>query len=334
MCAIADPLLEYRRCPLTSSGEATKIPALITNRITESAQDGSASPSLITDTDGRSRAPDCKIPSLSTVPVSPEAVASSQIDRDPIHIPTEIIDQIVDYFHADKSCLRNCALVCKSWTFSCRRYIFYSVVLEYWSWSFPAWNRTISATVNGPHLHTRKLTVDARYFERRYRQSSNVITPFLQHWFLFVNVRDLDIRGSADENTLDKISIHDIFGHLSGTLRSLSTLATCCSPQALIFLIASFQHLERLDLNCISFISSRLPHPLHQSHVFKGFFRFLDWNHSSEDFVTLLSEHDLQYREMRVSGAYWLQNIGLAKCADHLEELSIVWTRGSSKHGP
>ena len=61
---------------------------------------------------------------------------------------------------------------------------------------------------------------------------------------------------------------------------------------------------------------------------------FLDWNHSSEDFVTLLSEHDLQYREMRVSGVYWLQNIGLAKCADHLEELSIVWTRGSSKHGP
>ena len=291
--------------------------------------------SLTTDTDGRSGAPDRKIPSLSAVPVSPEVVASSwQIDRSPIHIPTEIIDQIVDYFHADKSCLRNCALVCKSWTFSCRRHIFYRVVLEYRSWSLSTWNRTISATANGPHLHTRELKVDVRHFEGIYRQSSNIITPFLQHWFLFVNVRDLVVTGSVDENTLDKISIHNIFGHLSGTLRSLSILATRCSPQALISLIASFQHLERLDLKWISFESSQLPHPLHQSHVFKGFFHFWDWNHSSEKFVTLLSKHDLQYREMRVSGAYWLQNIGLAKCADHLEELSLVWTRGSSKHGP
>lgn len=41
MCAIADPLREYRQCPLTSSGEATKIPTSIPNRITERAQDGS-----------------------------------------------------------------------------------------------------------------------------------------------------------------------------------------------------------------------------------------------------------------------------------------------------
>ena len=198
----------------------------------------------------------------------------------------EIVDQILDCLHADESSLRNCALVCKSWTPSCRRNIFYRVILnDIFSDFRQAWQRSIPTTPNGPHFYTRELTVSLNYFERRYRQSSNAIAGFFEHWFLFVNVQDLHMRGSVDENTLDKISIYDTFGHLSATLRSLSILVTCCSPQALISLIGSFQHLERLDLKCISFKSSQLPRPLPQSHTFKGSFRFSDWATPPKDFL-------------------------------------------------
>ena len=302
------------------------------------AQDKYKSPTPITDTDGHSGALDCKIPSISTTLAIAEAVGSSQIGRSQVHIPMEIVDQILDCLCADESCLQNCALVCKSWASCCRRNLFYQVVWTDNTPSFRAWQRSISVTPNGPHLYVRKLSIPNCYFKRRYHPSPDAFDAFLQHWSLFTNVGDLYIGSNLVQNSLDNMSIHDTFSHLSGTLRSLTIIETRCSPQALMTLIALFQHLELLDLTWISFDSSQLPLPLPERRTFKGTFRFADWRDSSEEFVTLLSEHDLQYHKMRVSGEYWLQDTGwnkcLAKCADHLEEFSIVWTRKDGKCVP
>ena len=75
--------------------------------------------------------------------------------------------------------------------------------------------------------------------------------------------------------------------------------------------------------------------PQLERHTFKGVFYFMDWGDSSEEFATLLAEHDLRYHEMRVRGERWLQetvwNKCLEKCADNLEKFSIMWTRRKSK---
>ena len=253
-------------------------------------------------------------------------------------MPIEIIEQIIDQLDTDQISLRNCALVCKSWTPSCRSYIFYHVVFQGQSSDFLAWQRSIPATADGPHHYTRKLTVPSRYFERKSQQQLNDFAAFLQHWFLFTKVQYLYISGSMDENILDDISIHDIFGHLSGNLRLLSILETRCSPQAMISLVALFPHLERLNFMWILFESSQSPPPLPERRTFKGIFDFSDWRSSSEEFVTLLSEHDLQYHEMCVSTECWLQdtvwNKCLAMCAGHLEELSIIWARAGGECTP
>ena len=98
-------------------------------------------------------------------------------------------------------------------------------------------------------------------------------------------------------------------------------------------LVASFQHLERLDLEGIWFVSAEIPRSLPERRTFKGALHLTDWDDSSEEFVSLLSEHDLQYHEMLVNGECWLQDTAwgrcLAKCADRLEKFGILWSENS-----
>jgi hypothetical protein len=72
------------------------------------------------------------------------------------------------------------------------------------------------------------------------------------------------------------------------------------------------------------------PHPTPERHMFKGIFSLTDWTDESEQFVGLLAEHDLQYREMYVNGDYWLLdspwNRFLVKCVDHLEKFGLYWS--------
>ena len=288
----------------------------------------------IIDTDGHSRDHCREISSLPTASVGAKTDVSSfesQSDRNTIHVPIEIVDQILGYIRTDKECLRRCALVCKSWLPSCRRHIFYDLNFTGPPSRFEAWHRSFSPTPNGPHLNTKQLIVAARSLDREYCQPYNKPTPFFQHWFLFTNVRDLYISGvGGGERSLDRISIPDVFGHLSGTLRSLRIHLVRCYPQTLISLITSFPHLEHTDLSSVFFQTSTLPPPQLERHTFKGVFHFTDWGNSSEEFATLLAEHDLRYHEMHVRGERWLRETGwnrcLEKCAHHLEEFSIMWT--------
>jgi hypothetical protein len=220
-------------------------------------------------------------------------------------------------------------LVCKSWTPSCRKHIFYRVRFDNPS-EFALWGRSISPAPNGPHLHTRELTVDIYCFESEYYSPPNDFTLFLQHLLLFRNVQDLAIVSSACQRMLDNISAPKIFGHLFDTLRSLSIQTVSCSPQTLLSFIASFNRLGCLKLIWVWFESSGSPHPLPQRHTFKGSFYLSEWEDSSEEFITLLAEHDLQFRGVHVTGVHWLRdtvwNRCLEKCADNLEQFGIHWS--------
>lgn len=98
----------------------------------------------------------------------------------------------------------------------------------------------------------------------------------------------------------------------------------------MISLVASFQHLERLELHGIWFEDEEIPQPLPEQRIFKGTFHLMDWNDSSEEFVNALAQHDLRYREVSVNGECWLRdttrNQCLAKCVDHLEKFRIHWS--------
>lgn len=97
----------------------------------------------------------------------------------------------------------------------------------------------------------------------------------------------------------------------------------------MISLVASFQHLEYLELNWTRFQTSQRSRPIPDRRTFNGTFRLTDWKDLSEEFVGLLAEHDLQYREMHVGGGYWLKDTAwnrcLVKCAEHLEKFRIYW---------
>lgn len=198
------------------------------------------------------------------------------------------------------------------------------------------WSDSISTAPNGPHLYTRKLTISNRHLETESHQLPECRTRFLQHISLFHNLQDLTIDCPNHERTIDKISAPEVFGRLLGTVQSLSIRGAFCSPPALISLVASFQRLERLNLEGIWFETAEIPRPLSERHTFKGAFHWTDWDDSSEDFVSLLAEHDLQYHEMLVNGEWWLQdttwNRCLAKCADHLRSFEILWSESSCEN--
>ena len=278
---------------------------------------------------GTEESPIVTCPPVPVIPVDSQVPAACQRDGNVLQIPTEIVYEILDDLHSDKFCLRSCALVSKSWTPYCRKHIFSRVTLDGPS-GFKKWSNRVPPTPNGPHQHTRELIINNRDLEKEDNQSLEILPLFLQHFSLFTNVRDLVIECTANQQTIDNISLHRVFGHLFGTLRSLSIRGAFCSPQALISLVASFEHLERLDLEGIWFETSDIPRSLPEQRAFGGTFRLVDWDDSSEEFVGILAEHDLQYREMLVNGEFWLQNTTwnrcLAKCADHLERFEILWS--------
>lgn len=243
-------------------------------------------------------------------------------------MPTEIIDEIIEYIRYDIYCLRSCALISKSWTPSCRRHIFATVAFD-GPFDLMRWSNSISPAPDGPHIYTRNLTISNRHLEEGCYRLPDSLARFLQHLFLFCNVQNLVIECSATQKTIDKISVPDVFGHLLGTLRSLSIRGAFCSPEALLSLVASFQLLERLELEGVWFAAmGHRPPP--ERRTFKGVFRLADWGELSEGFVGLLAEHDLQYHEMLVTGEWWLRdtvwNKCLAKCADRLERFDIHWS--------
>ena len=94
--------------------------------------------------------------------------------------------------------------------------------------------------------------------------------------------------------------------------------------------VASFQHLEYLCLDGIWFAASDFNRPLPEQRTFKNTLHLMDCDETSEEFVRILAQYDLQYREMFVNGMRWLQNTTwnrcLARCADRLENFGIRWS--------
>ena len=252
--------------------------------------------------------PAVAISPLSTFPVSSEVPPPSPSNQNTIHVPIEIVEEILYYLLSEESTLNNCALVCKYWTPSCRRHIFHQVDFTEPS-DFALWCRSIPATPNGPHAYTRKITITNDYFEDGYPQSRNKFALFLRHLTFFSNVQELAIACTPSLRTFDHIFTSSIFSHLSDVVRSLSIRNGYCSPQTLVLLVTSFRCLEHLELTWMRFEPSELLRTLPERPTFKikGTFYMVDLD-SSEQFAILFAEQDLRFREMYVSGEYWLRD--------------------------
>ena len=69
--------------------------------------------------------------------------------------PQEIVDEILGYLFADSDTLQSCALVSKSWVPSCRRYLFYTIVLT--PRNMVRWLEIFPVPEKSPAHHTRHL---------------------------------------------------------------------------------------------------------------------------------------------------------------------------------
>ena len=96
-------------------------------------------------------------------------------------------------------------------------------------------------------------------------------------------------------------------------------------------LVTLFPHLESLQLSFIYVDDLESPCPPPERQTFKG--SLIDWNSHTEQFYRDLAEHDLQYREMHVSGVDWLldtpYNTCLVKCSERLESFGIYCGGGA-----
>jgi hypothetical protein len=279
----------------------------------------------IRNTNRRVKDHDCRELSPPTYHAFPILMssASCQSEGNMPRIPIEVIDEFLLYLNARD--LRNCALVCKSWTPSCRRYLFRSVNFRDIP-SLPLWCKSIPPAPNGPHYYARTLQIgDFHLMRESYPAGTpEERTPFLQQFMLFTNIQTLVIVITQDL-VLDGTCVTDAFMHLSGTLRRLSIGITW----SWLMPLAPFRDLERLALPLLLHKASESSPSPPGRRTFGGKFYFMDWYRTSEEFFSLLAEHDLQFSEMSVSGERWLRDTVWNRCLDksagNLEELELRW---------
>jgi len=88
-----------------------------------------------------------------------QALAQAETTMSNPHLPTELLDHVVDHLHDTEDALRNCCLVSKSWIPRARRHLFADVRfkteedLELWKEVFPD-------PSTSPGRHTKALTID------------------------------------------------------------------------------------------------------------------------------------------------------------------------------
>jgi len=75
------------------------------------------------------------------------------------HLPTEILDLIVNLLHGDKKALRSCSLASRSWVERARRELFFQV--EFYNMSHPyLWQETFQDSTTTPARYTKRLILN------------------------------------------------------------------------------------------------------------------------------------------------------------------------------
>jgi len=145
-------------------------------------------------------------------------------------LPQEILDLIVDHLHNERTALKTCCLVSRSWVPQTRKHLFTHLAfdsssqIEKWKMGFPDHS-------NSPALYTRTLSI----------HDPSVVTAAnaVDGWFCtFRNIVHLQLW------RLDRASLIPLYG-LSPTIRSLRLT---CTTANIFDLICSFPLLEDLAL--------------------------------------------------------------------------------------
>jgi hypothetical protein len=150
------------------------------------------------------------------------------------HLPTEILDHIVDLLHDTNDALRNCCLVSKSWVPRTRKHLFASIWFPSVE-SLRSWMETFPDPSTSPARYVKALSLD---FEAPDAEVGGWIRGFSRVEHLEVGCQGL----STDTSATPLVPFHGF----SPFIKSLRVIVLALPPSALFNLILSFPLLEDL----------------------------------------------------------------------------------------
>jgi hypothetical protein len=157
------------------------------------------------------------------------------------HLPTELLDHIVDILHDTKDALRNCCLVSKSWIPRTRRHLFADVALSTTK-HLESWKQTFPDPSTSPAHYTNTLSIDCSCVT-----AADVEVGGWMRGFSRVVHLDVGTRGMVDDFDQSATPLVPFHG-LSLTIKSLRVVVPYLPPLQIFNLIFSLPLLEDLAL--------------------------------------------------------------------------------------
>lgn len=159
-----------------------------------------------------------------------------------LHLPQEIVEEIIDMLVADKESLLSCSLVSTGWIDRCHHHLFANLKLQSLS-DLQLWFRTGLGKSNH---HVRSLAL-AQNDELAWIVP-DTLAAILNHFTSFHNVKSLTLT-NLDFTLFDEHSLLRFFGHFSDHLTSLSIERSRVNPDMLRFFVCMFRGLDNLKLD-------------------------------------------------------------------------------------
>ena len=155
-----------------------------------------------------------------------------------ISLPPEIFDLIVEHLCEERTTLKVCCVVAKSWVLRARRHLFARVEFANES-SVESWMKAFPDPPNSPAHHTRDLSI-------RGTPGVTVATAISRPWFrAFSNIVHLTVETNIwDDSQTSLVPLHA----LSPTLKSFSLVHGSIPSSEVFNFIYSFPSLEDLSL--------------------------------------------------------------------------------------
>ena len=154
-------------------------------------------------------------------------------------LPPEVLDLIVDHLCDERTTLKACCLVSKSWIPRTRKYLFAHLRLHHTDRPIQSWKQTFPDPSNSPAHHVSSLFLHAA-------RAITLADPDLGPWIRSFN-RVETLRTRLEPFALDQVSLVQLHG-FSPILKSLYLGQTSISLSEVFNLVCSFPLLEDLSL--------------------------------------------------------------------------------------
>lgn len=219
-----------------------------------------------------------------------------------MHLPQEVIDEVIDNLAFDFETLRSTSLVRKSWTHRSRRRLFYFVPINSLS-RLEKWSLSISSNPNGIASYPRVVLLSLETL-KSWVEPVN-LDKFYDHFRSFSAVERLVISG-LETTKFDAVSTPRYFGNFAATVRSLELRTAIGSPAALLSFVCSFPLVDDLAIEFPACVSAGGGNEEEVVQVadgpsFRGKLRLLDMFHESYPLMELLCTLPLPFHTICVS---------------------------------